>query len=117
MLLHEFARDRVMIGYNSSNFDCPTVINQNKRYGVVGTSFAFPLDAMRLPGVRGRLIDAAASFGVTSDTYHRAMADVWVTARLVEIIDALFYSWTMHKFSDGTSHSTGLFEKASHRML
>lgn len=86
--LHEFARDHVMIGYNSSRFDCPTVISQNSRYGVSGTTFAYSLDAMRLPGVHGKLIDAADRFGVSSEHYHRAMADVWATARLVEAVAA-----------------------------
>jgi hypothetical protein len=38
--------------------------------------------------VSGKLIDAAAERGIVSDTYHRALADVWVTARLLESLAA-----------------------------
>ena len=75
-----------MIGFSSSGFDCPTVVLQNARYGVTGTEFKFSLDVRVLPDVEGKLSDAAVAFGVSSDRYHRAMADVWVTAQLVEAI-------------------------------
>ncbi len=85
-ILQARAREHVMVGYNSSGFDCPAVMNQNARYGTEGTVFEFSLDAMALPDVSGKLGEAAAAHGITSDTYHRAMADVWITAQLVEAI-------------------------------
>ena len=82
--LDTYAQTHVMVGYNSSSFDCPTIIHQNARYGVRGTLFEFSLDVMNLPGVRGTLAEVAAQLGIASSRYHRAMADVVVTARLAE---------------------------------
>lgn len=87
--LHQLARDHVMIGYNSSGFDCPVVVGQNARYGVLDTSFLHSLDAMALPGVRGTLSEAAAAHGLASEVVHRAAADAWLTARLVNAVAAL----------------------------
>ncbi len=84
--LDQYAREHVMVGYNSSGFDCIVVINQNARYGVENTEFQYSLDVMGLPGVQGKLGDVGRQFGITSDTYHRALADVWLTARLADKI-------------------------------
>ena len=73
-----------MIGYYSSGFDCIVVMNQNARYGIENTEFNFSLDVMDLPGVHGRLEEAGRSFGIVSETTHRALADVWLTAQIAE---------------------------------
>lgn len=82
--LHEIAQRHLVIGYNSAQFDCVVVSRQNERYGIEGTAFAHSLDARALPGVSGTLTAAAAQLGLSSDTAHRALADAWLTARLVE---------------------------------
>ncbi len=87
--LDQYAREHVMVGYNSSGFDCIVVINQNARYGVENTEFQYSLDVMGLPDVQGKLGDVCRQFGITSDTYHRALADVWLTARLADKIAEL----------------------------
>lgn len=84
--LHRQAQEHVMIGYNSTSFDCVVVAKQNARYGVEGTEFKYSLDALALPGVSGPLGAAATAHGISLDTLHRALADAWVTAQLVEAV-------------------------------
>ena len=83
---HKIASEDLVIGYNCASFDCIIVEKQNERYGLSGTLFANILDARFLPDVRGKLEKAAYSFGITSNSYHRAMADVWATAFVVEAV-------------------------------
>lgn len=83
---HRIASERLVVGYNCTSFDCIVVVKQSERYGLSGTLFEHVLDAKALPEVRGKLRDAAEAFGVKSETYHRAMADVWTTAMLVEAV-------------------------------
>ena len=84
--LHDLAREHVMVGYGSSGFDCIVVIGQNGRYGVPDTAFAHSLDARKLLGVNGTLREAAASHGIEARNNHRALADAWTTARLVNCV-------------------------------
>ena len=83
---HKIASEHLVIGYNCASFDCVIVERQNERYGLSGTRFANILDARFLPDVRGKLEKAAGSFGITSKSYHRAMADVWATVFVVEAV-------------------------------
>jgi DNA polymerase III epsilon subunit-like protein len=83
---HKIASEHLVIGYNCASFDCVIVEKQNERYGLSGTLFANILDARFLPDVRGKLEKAAGSFGITSNSYHRAMADVWATVFVVEAV-------------------------------
>ena len=83
---HKIASEHLVIGYNCASFDCVIVEKQNERYGLSGTLFANILDARFLPDVRGKLEKAAGSFGITSKSYHRAMADVWATVFVVEAV-------------------------------
>lgn len=82
--LHIMARDHVIVGYNCRQFDCVVIQKQNARYGVEGTEFSDILDAMALPGVLGKLSDVAARRGFEVRQAHRALADVWTTAILVD---------------------------------
>jgi len=75
-----------MIGYNSSRFDCIVIAKQNARYGVEDTSFAYSLDVMTLPDIQGTLEEIGKQFGLTAATYHRALADVWLTAQIADHI-------------------------------
>ena len=77
------AANNLTVGYCSFGFDCPGVVGQNKRYGKEGTVFSDHLDVFALPGVTGKLAEAAEKHGVVSDNYHRALADALVTAKLL----------------------------------
>ena len=81
--MDDIARSNITAGYCSFGFDCPAVIGQNERYGKVGTEFVEHIDVFSLPGVTGKLVDAAKAYGISSETYHRALADVIVTAKLM----------------------------------
>jgi len=83
---HEIAANHLVVGYNCLAFDCVVVVKQSERYGLSGTEFAQVLDVKALPGVSGKLGEAAAAHGVLSTTFHRAMADVWTTALLAEAV-------------------------------
>ena len=83
---HKIAKEHVVVGYNCASFDCNVVLKQNERYGLKGTKFERILDAMALPGVSGKLVDAATSHEITAKSYHRAMTDVLVTSYLVESV-------------------------------
>ena len=91
------AANNLTVGYCSFGFDCPGVVGQNKRYGKESTVFSDHLDVFALPGVTGKLAQAAEKHGIVSDKYHRALADVLVTAKLlskvaekhgIDVIDA-----------------------------
>ena len=61
--MHDVAAGHLTVGYHSMGFDCPGVVRQNARYGHEGTEFVTHLDVASLPGVSGKLIDAAAERG------------------------------------------------------
>jgi hypothetical protein len=81
--MDDVAANNLTIGYCSFGFDCPGVVGQNVRYGKEGTVFSNHIDVYALPGVTGKLAEAAEMHGVVSDSYHRALADVLVTAKLL----------------------------------
>ncbi len=83
---HKIAKEHVVVGYNCASFDCNVILKQNERYGLKETKFEEILDAMALPDVSGKLVEAATSHGITAKSYHRAMADVLVTSYLVESV-------------------------------
>jgi len=111
--LHEIANKHLIIGYNCASFDCIVVIKQNERYGLTGTKFNNVLDAMSLPDVQGKLEKAAASFGITSNTFHRAMADVWATALLVEAVAAKYDLQTLESCIKSVSSTSSTFSPNS----
>lgn len=85
---HQIAAEHLVVGYNCQSFDCVVVARQNERYGLAGTTFENVLDAMAIPGIQGKLADVALAWGISARLYHRAMADVWTTAQLVEAVAA-----------------------------
>ena len=105
--LHQIAKEHLVIGYNCASFDCIVVIKQNERYGLNDTKFNYVLDAMSLPDVQGKLEKAAASFGIVSNTFHRAMADVWITALLVEAVAEKYDIQTLESCINTISSTSG----------
>jgi len=103
--MHEVANTHVTVGYRSNDFDCPAIIGQNERYGVAGTEFIAHLDVALMPGVSGTLIDASSARGIVSETYHRALPDVWATARL---LDALVSDHDLNVLDDHVHRRSGL---------
>ena len=112
---HEIAKKHLVVGYNCASFDCIVVIKQNERYGLSDTKFSNILDAMSLPGVQGKLEKAAATFGVTSNTFHRAMADVWTTALLVEAVAAKYDLQTLESCINSVISTSGNFSPKKKR--
>ncbi|MEQ1897458.1 MAG: 3'-5' exonuclease [Vicinamibacterales bacterium] len=82
--LIEVARAHVTVGFHSRGFDCQGIIRQNERYGAGETVFGCHLDIADLPPVSGTLAAMAARYGIPVESAHRAMSDVWTTARLAE---------------------------------
>lgn len=82
--MHEIAATHVTVGFNSALFDCRAVMAQNYKYRDLRTEFAHHLDFRWLPGIRGRLEQVAAQFGVQQIPNHRALADAMVLAKLLD---------------------------------
>ena len=82
--MHAIAAEHVTVGFNSALFDCRAIMAQNYKYRTLKTDFSQHLDFRWLPGIRGRLEQVAASFGVTEVPNHRAMADTLVLAKLLD---------------------------------
>lgn len=87
--MHAIATKHLTIGFNSSQFDCRNVIAQNARYGVHGTTFAQHVDVRELHVLlhktrKGRLSDIAAGLGIDAAGAHAAVADVLMTAQILE---------------------------------
>ena len=82
--MHEIALHHVTVGFNSALFDCPAVMAQNAKYENLETEFRHHLDFRWLPGVRGRLAQVAAEYGIEESPNHRALADALVLAKLLD---------------------------------
>jgi len=82
--MHEIAATHVTVGFNSALFDCRAVMAQNYKYRNLTTEFAHHLDFRWLPGIRGRLEQVAARYGVEEIPNHRALADTFVLAKLLD---------------------------------
>lgn len=90
-LLDYWAANAVVVGFNSKAFDCPAVVEQNARYGILNTRFTRTLDVKSLAnsiwGISGKLVDVAREFGQEADgQLHRAAADVSLTARTLDVM-------------------------------
>lgn len=85
-------------GFNNNTFDNPAVIDMNSRYGQPIEKFTKTFDVRKLhkklSGSKtqgGKLIEIAAMYGVLPQgALHRAMADVILTAELLEAVVQAF---------------------------
>ena len=114
--MNHVAANNLTVGYCSFGFDCPGVVGQNKRYGNEGTVFSSHLDVFALPGVTGKLAQAAEKYGIVSDIYHRALADVMVTAKLLEKVAEIHGLDEIGKYI-GRQPGTGEYSPRSIREL
>lgn len=81
-------------GYNNQTFDNHAVMDMGARYGTPITEFARTFDVRslyrKLTGIKhqkGTLSEVAAAYGVQlPDNLHRAAADVFLTAQLLEAL-------------------------------
>jgi DNA polymerase III epsilon subunit-like protein len=88
-ITHRWANEHIVLGYNCISFDFPAIVHQNKRYGVHDTVFRQPRDVRSFwrilsGGAKGKLTDVANHYGLSASGAHRALADVIMSAGVLE---------------------------------
>ena len=95
---HKIAKEHIISGFNIKTFDCPAVIEQNARYGVITEKFESVIDARHfyrhavgVKGLAGSLGDFAKQLGLTpKGRLHRAEADVYLTVDMLEALVRIY---------------------------
>ncbi|MBR5232782.1 MAG: 3'-5' exoribonuclease [Clostridia bacterium] len=85
----DFCSGFILVGHNALNFDCQVMRHWANEYNIYISNDVF--DTLKFAKYRceklaslksKKLCDLCAHFGIYSDTYHRALADADVTAKL-----------------------------------
>ncbi len=87
--LHNWAINHIVLGFNNIDFDFKAVIKENARYGQPATKFSDGRDVrsywkLKSGTAKGKLVEVAASYGLSPDGAHRAIYDVRMTAKVLE---------------------------------
>ena len=97
-LFQKLAKTHLFSGFNIKTFDCPAIEDMGKKYKVPVGPLKGILDIRYLhkelsgaTSLKGKLLDIAQWYGVySSDTLHRAEADVMLTFGILSAMCALY---------------------------
>lgn len=101
-LLHDWALNHIVTGFNCISFDFKAVQKENTRYGQPDTEFAHGKDVrsfwrLKSGTSKGKLTEIASQYGLSPEGAHRAIFDVRMTALVLEkFLEEFGVDWFDH---------------------